>query len=59
MEFDTVQSVMRLIKQNGGRLPLRRKRTITDIHNSTAWEVDKHGNIYPYGYQEYTQLLVA
>lgn len=59
MEFDSVQSVMRLIKQNGGKLPLKRKRTLTDIKNSSAWEINSHGEIYPYGYQEHLQVLVA
>lgn len=59
MEFDAVQGVIRLIKQNGGPLPLRRKRTLTDIRNSTAWEINEHGEIYPFGYHEHLELLVA
>jgi hypothetical protein len=59
MIFDSVQSVMRLIKQNGGTLPLKRKRTLTDITNSSAWEINEHGEIYPFGYQQALQLLVA
>ena len=59
MEFDSVQGVMRLIKQNGGKLPLKRKRTLTDIKNSSAWEINSHGEIYPFGYQKDVQLLVA
>lgn len=51
MQFESVQSVLRLIKKNGGPLPQIRKRTLTDIQNSTAWEVDANGKIYPYGYQ--------
>jgi len=46
--FESVESVKNLIKGKK-QLQIKRKRTITDISNSIAWEViDKE--IYPRGY---------
>ena len=50
--FDAVKGLIRLIKQGGGKLPLIRKRTITDMKNSTGWECTNNGKIYPKGYRE-------
>lgn len=49
VEFDAVESVMNLIKTQQVVHPVRRKRRITDIRNSFAWEYD-NGRIYPKGY---------
>lgn len=48
--FDSVKSVMNIIKTQSPVQPIRRKRRITDITNSNAWVVYE-GRIYPHGYE--------
>lgn len=48
-EFYSVKSVMSIIKENSRVAPVKRKRRITDIRNSFAWQY-ADGKIYPKGY---------
>lgn len=45
--FDSVLSVMNIIKENSSVRPIRRKRKITDIRNSASWQLSKDDKIYP------------
>lgn len=48
--FTSVKSVMNIIKEKSHVQPIHRKRKITDLRNSFAWQVTKEGKIYPKGY---------
>lgn len=48
--FDSVLSVMNIIKEHSSVRPVRRKRKITDIRNSASWQLGKTGQIYPASY---------
>jgi len=50
LHFISVKSVMSIIKEKSSVRPIKRKRKITDIRNSYAWQYSKSGRIYPKGY---------
>lgn len=45
--FDSVLSTMNVIKEHSSVRPVRRKRKITDLRNSTSWQMGLDGTIYP------------
>lgn len=50
VSFVSVKSVMNIIKEKSHVQPVKRKRKITDLRNSFAWQVTEEGKIYPKGY---------
>jgi DNA polymerase type B, organellar and viral len=50
--FDAVKGLLEMVKTCDYHLPITRRRTITNINNSTAWQLADNGNIYPRGWLE-------
>lgn len=50
LEYDSVQNAMSLIKKGGGKIGIKRKRSITDLKHSYAWRLVDEKYIVPFSY---------